>query len=183
MLVGLPAGALQIIFIWIPVIGIRSTNIPRSYWGIGMTVVPIIGNIGIATLPAEKKWPIVVCTWLATLISPVLVIIFALIASNIKGNTKKSAVNNMFYIFYAVAAIVGPQLWSTKESPRFHKGIVTDFVCLGGLIVVFGFFGFYVQNENRNRDREESAVELQCGQVNMDRDLTDNEDRAFRYTA
>jgi len=48
---------------------------------------------------------------------------------------------------------------------------------------VFGFFGFYVQNENRNRDREESAVELQCGQVNMDRDLTDNEDRAFRYTA
>lgn len=160
----------------------RTTRFPRYIWGIGITVIPIVGNIGIRVIPANQKWGIVVCTWLATLISPVLVIIFSLIASNIKGNTKKSTVNNMFYIFYAAAAIAAPQLWSTDESPRYRKGIITNFVCLGGLMVTFLAFGLYVTQENKRRDRQE-ANGVVTSEENEDPDLTDKQDRTFRYTA
>ncbi|KAF7557442.1 hypothetical protein G7Z17_g632 [Cylindrodendrum hubeiense] len=138
MLVSLPAGVIQIIFIWAVVIGIRVTSIPRCAWGIFATLPPLIGNIGVAALPQSSKWGIVVCTWLATVLSPAMVVFLSLIASNIKGNTKKAAVSNGYFVFYAAAAIAGPQLWTDK--PRYTKGVIADLVALGGNIVVFTLF-------------------------------------------
>lgn len=91
----------------------------------------------------------------------------------------------MFYIFYAVAAIAGPQHWTANESLRFEKGITTDFVCLGSLMVVFAAFGMYVQWESRRRDREQegNVGEGVEGEGIMEMDMTDKEEKAFRYTA
>ena len=110
MLVNLPAGAIQIIFIWIVVIGTRVTSFPMAIWGTIATIPALVGNIGIAALPATSKWGIVSCTWLATVLSPNMVVVLSLIASNFKGNTKKSTTNNGYFTLYAIAAIVGPQL-------------------------------------------------------------------------
>lgn len=100
MLVGLPSGFLQILFIWITVIGIRVTKIPRCFWGVAVTALPLIGNIGIYLIPATNKWGVVAFTWLATVISPVMVVSLSLMASNIKGTTKKSAVSNAYFSMF-----------------------------------------------------------------------------------
>ncbi|UPK92281.1 hypothetical protein LCI18_003216 [Fusarium solani-melongenae] len=147
MLVSLPTGVIQIISIWVVVIGIRVTSIPRGFWGIIATVIPLIGNIGVATLPQSSKW----------------VVFLSLIASNVKGNTKKSAASNGFFVLYAAAAIAGPQLWTDK--PRYTKGIIADLVALGG-------------NINRHRERNNYVVDEAPG----DADVTDKQDLSFRYT-
>lgn len=182
MLVSLPAGAFQILFIWIVVIGIRVTSIPRSYWGIFVCLPPLAGNIGIMIMPASNKWGVVVSTWFATVISPVLVLSLSLIASNIKGNTKKSTVSNMFFVTYAVAAIAAPQLWLTTDSPRFTRGLITNFVCFGGLISLFVMWIILAGWENKKKDNLLARGSLDIHEPG-DSDITDREDVEFRYTA
>ncbi|KAM0563071.1 hypothetical protein ACHAPJ_001917 [Fusarium lateritium] len=176
MLVSLPAGVIQIIAIWAVVIGIRVTSIPRGFWGIIATIPPLVGNIGVATLPQSSKWGIVVCTWLATVLSPAQVVFLSLIASNVKGNTKKSAASNGFFVLYAAAAIAGPQLWTNK--PRYTEGIIADLVALGGNMVIFGAFMLSAKWENHRRDRNNCVVDEAPG----DADVTDKQDLSFRYT-
>ncbi|KAL4880316.1 major facilitator superfamily domain-containing protein [Aspergillus karnatakaensis] len=180
MLVGLPSGAFQIFFIWATVIGIRLTKIPRCYWGVAVTIVPLVGNIGVAAIPASNKWGVVIFTWLASSISPIMVVSLSLMASNIKGNTKKSATSNAYFILYAVAAVIAPQLWQTRDAPRYIKGIVADIVCFGLIICTFLGYSVLVVRENRKRDGMHLTAE-QEGMVGK-ADVTDREDLTFRYT-
>jgi len=172
---------LQIFFIWFVSIGIKVTTIPRSYWGIFVCFIPLVGNIGILTLPSANQWGIVVCTWLATVISPVLALSLSLIASNIKGNTKKSTVSNMFFVTYAVAAIAAPQLWLTTDAPRFSKGLITNLVSFGCLISLFLGWSILAKYENKRRDL--LAAASMDDETPGDSDVTDKEDMAFRFTA
>ncbi|KAL3478079.1 hypothetical protein BJX99DRAFT_245766 [Aspergillus californicus] len=146
MMVRLPAGTIQILFIWIVVIGI-----------------PLVGNFGIAALLSSFSWGIVVCTWLATILTPQQIVYLSL---NIKGNTKKAAASNGYFVLYAAACIAGPQLWT--KPPRHTDGIITD-------------ISFWVSAawENRRRDRSNQVADEN---ENGDVDLTDKRDTAFRYT-
>ncbi|CAI6086697.1 unnamed protein product [Clonostachys chloroleuca] len=139
MLVSLPAGVLQIIMIWIVVVGIRYP--------------PLVGNICLLVLPMDARWGIVGCTWMATVLSPTTVVFLSLIASNFKGNTKKSVTSNSYFILYAAAAIAGPQLWT--NAPRYIEGVITDIVAIGACIVVFTLFGLSVGWENKRRDKND----------------------------
>lgn len=182
MLVGLPSGFLQILFIWITVIGIRVTKIPRCYWGVALTVLPLIGNIGIYLIPSTNKWGVVIFTWLATVISPVMVVSLSLMASNIKGKTKKSAVSNAYFIAYGAAAVAAPQLWQTADAPRYIKGLTADMICLACIILVFIGYRFLVLWENKRRN----ALGDDDGYVEGDNsgvEKTDRQDKTLRYVA
>lgn len=52
-------------------------------------------------------------------------------------------------------------------------------------MVVFAAFGMYVQWESRRRDREQegNVGEGVEGEGIMEMDMTDKEEKAFRYTA
>ena len=71
----------------------RYTKNWRWAWGIFATAIPFIGSILLLSLPASNSWGIVVSTWLAAQSSDLIVISLSLVASNVKGNTKKSTVN------------------------------------------------------------------------------------------
>lgn len=132
MLVGLPSGFLQILFIWITVIGIRVTKIPRCYWGVALTALPLIGNVGIYLIPATNKWGVVAFTWLATVISPVMVVSLSLMASNIKGTTKKSAVSNAYFSMFSPSRTSRPltKFSMTKQHSSSHKAVLIHLIVL-----------------------------------------------------
>jgi ACS family allantoate permease-like MFS transporter len=180
MLVGLPSGFLQIFFIWVTVIGIRVTKIPRCYWGLVMTLIPLIGNIGIFCIPSSSKWGIVVFTWLSTIITPVMVVTLSLLASNTKGTTKRSTTSNGYFIAYGIAAVIAPQLWQTADSPRYTKGITADIICFVLIILAFILYRFLTLRENRRRDALEVTSELT---VHEKIDMTDRDDVSFRYVS
>ncbi|KAK7417650.1 hypothetical protein QQX98_004471 [Neonectria punicea] len=175
MLVSLPAGVIQIFFIWAVVIGIRVTSIPRCCWGILATIPPLVSNIGVAVLPQSSEWGIVVCTWLSTVLSQAMVVLLSLVPSNIK-DTKKAAASNGYFVFYAAAAIAGPQLWADK--PRYTKGVIADLVALAGNMIIFSLFLLSAKFENCRQGRNSHAVSEEPG----DADMTDKQDLSFRYT-
>ena len=141
-----------------------------------MTVVPLIGSILLLCLPKSAKWGIVVATWLAACTNSLMLVSYSMIASNVKGNTKKSVVSGMFFMGYTTGCIVGPQLWQAVDAPRYEshplyppdlspkrrlmtgvsdrytKGDISSIVCWVLLLATFTFNYFYLRHENRKRE-------------------------------
>ncbi|KAJ5611390.1 hypothetical protein N7510_008109 [Penicillium lagena] len=195
MLVGLPSGALQIIAVWMSALGMRWTKDMRSWWGFLMTLVPLVGSITMLSLPKSDKWGIVVSTWLAACTSSLMMISSSMIASNIQGNTKKSAISNMFFIGYTIGCIAGPQLWTAQDAPRYTKGCIASIISWGLLLMAYSIHYFYLKRENKRRatlvmemnaaestanEEEISKADNHIG-IEIDSDLTDRQDLRFVY--
>jgi len=192
MLAGLPGGAINFCTVWTGALVPRLYPGSRIYTSIGLTCVPLLGSILLLSLPGEYQWGIVASTWLASCSSALLSCTASLMASNVKGNTKKSTVSAAFFISYCVGCIVSSQAWTETEAPRYIKGCILSFSAWTVLIVTFVGYGIVLRLVNSSRDRraelgrEDYIIPtghdgLQSG-VAVDSDLTDKQGKAFRYT-
>ena len=192
MLVGLPGGAINFSTVWASALIPRFFPGTRIHTSIGLACVPLLGTILIVTLPANREWGIVAATWLAGCTSALLSCSAAFMASNVKGNTKKSVVSAGFFVSYCIGCIVSPQAWLATDAPRYTKGCSLSIASFACLILTFISYGVMLKRKNKSRDkkaeagREEYIVTpyegdgLQTG-VAVDSDLTDVQDKEFRY--
>lgn len=115
-------------------------------------------------------------------------ILLSLAASNVKGNTKRAIVNAMFFIGYCAGCIGSPQLWT--NGPRYYEGVVTAIVtwCLLFATIVAYWQICRVDNKKRDANIGVGPVDPLQGEVMLDEngapitDLTDKEDKHFRYS-
>lgn len=110
MLLGTPGGAFSFVTVWISALIPRFLPNTRVYTCIFLAILPLVGSVVMLTVPVEQAqhgntWAIVAATWLASCTSAPLCGVAALIASNVKGNTKKSVVSAGFFISYCVGCI------------------------------------------------------------------------------
>ena len=91
--------------------------------------------------------------------------------------------NALFFVGYAVGSICGPLLWDTKHAPRYRSGLTLALVSWLVLIPSVGVYWVSGIRENRRRRRVEGDDNNnnEVAQVVGD-DLTDKQDRLFRYT-
>ncbi|VUC30795.1 unnamed protein product, partial [Clonostachys rosea] len=192
MLVGLPAGVFSsgsVILAAILPAYIRIKYI-RIYTGLIVTAIPLIGSALMTSLPLDASWGVVVATWLAGGFAGTLSISAGLMASNVKGNTKKSVVSTGFFVCYCVGCLVAPQAWQSKDAPRYSTG---NYLSIGSLCLLFlTFIAYGVEMERRNRNRDRKAAQgdsrylvteadgVATG-VSLSSDMTDIEDKVFRY--
>ena len=183
MLVGLPGGAIAFCLTWMGALGPLYFPNTRCLFGAILTLAPLLGALCLRVLPAENSWGIVVSTWFAGCTAPPLGQAVGLMASNVRGNTKKSVVGAVFFIFYCVGCISGPQLWQKQDAPRYAKGMMTSLVsciCLELAFLVF-FVSGKLSNKKRDRRMEVDFGDEAMG-VDINSDLTEKEDKGFRYT-
>lgn len=152
MLYTAPSGAVQILFIWIGILG--CTLFPRNRSAIIMilVIIPFIGNILLLKLSLSTGWGMIVASWLASVISDIMSITLSLSASNVKGNTKRAVVNTMYFIGYCAGCINAPQLWLSDQKPRYKQGLVTDLVAWGLMLMATGTYWYVCVRENKRRD-------------------------------
>lgn len=114
-------------------------------------------------------------------------------ASNVKGNTKKSVVSAGFFITYCVGCIVSPQAWLETDAPRYTKGCILSIASWIGLILAL--IAYYITLSRKNQSRNRKANEGQeayianklteSGQVvgvSVDSDMTESQDKEFRFS-
>ncbi|KAJ4252311.1 hypothetical protein NW762_010908 [Fusarium torreyae] len=197
MLLGTPGGAFSFATVWMAALGPRFFPNTRVYTCILLTLLPLAGSVTLMLVPVEdaqsgNTWGIVAATWLASCTSAPLCSVASLMASNVKGNTKKSVVSAGFFISYCIGCIVSPQAWTQDDAPRYTKGCILSIVSLAGLIVGLVVYLFTVIAINKKRDSmgEQGHSEhvggmadggMQTG-LSVESDLTDEQDKAFRYT-
>ena len=133
MLVGLPSGAIAFTLTWIGALSPLYFPNSRCLIGTFLAAMPMLGSLLLLCLPAQNSWGIVVATWFPACSAPPLSIAVGLMASNLKGNTKKSVIGAIFFIFYCVGCISGPQLWQKQDAPRYFKGCIASVTSWGCL--------------------------------------------------
>ncbi|KAF2099115.1 pantothenate transporter [Rhizodiscina lignyota] len=176
MLYTSPSGAIQACFIWIGVFGCYLFPKNRALVSIILIIPPLIGNVLLLKLPISAGWGVVIASWLSSCISDIMVILLSLLASNVKGNTKRAVANTAFFIGYCAGCIGGPQLWTHK--PRYFEGVVTAIVTWVLLFIFLCAYWYICATENKKRDAEpqfEQSIEVGA-------DITDKIDRSFRYS-
>ncbi|KAK5688053.1 hypothetical protein LTS10_000031 [Elasticomyces elasticus] len=182
MLVGLPGGAIAFCFTWIGALGPRYFHNTRCLFGAILTLAPMLGALCLLIVPAENSWGIVASTWFAGCTAPPLGQAVGLMASNVKGNTKKSVIGAVFFVFYCVGCITGPQLWQREDAPRYFKGCATSVTSCGLLIIIFGVYYVTGRISNRRRDNKHG---MDLGNdsiaIDVDSDLTELQDDGFRF--
>ncbi|KAF9641076.1 hypothetical protein BFW01_g12882 [Lasiodiplodia theobromae] len=175
MLVGLPGGAIAFVLVWVGAMGPRYFDNARCFFGMFLALMPLLGSLLLLLL--TQPWGIVVSTWFAGCTAPPLGQVVGLMASNVKGNTKKSVNGAVFFVFYCVGCIVGPQLWQAEDAPHYRKGCIASIASYACLIL--SLLAYYLSGvrSNRKRDGEDESTVMSA-----DEDLTEREDRAFRFT-
>ncbi|KAJ6439263.1 Acyl-CoA dehydrogenase [Purpureocillium lavendulum] len=196
MLLGTPSGAISFATVWISALGPRIFPNTRIYTIIFLSLIPLAGSLVLLLVPADAKsgnaWAIVAATWLAGCSSAPLSGVAALMASNVKGNTKKSVVSAGFFISYCVGCIVSPQAWTESDAPRYTKGCILSIVSWIALIISLVIYLLIVTSINKKRDADAGHVHpghnleteragIQTG-LSLDSDLTDTQDKGFRYS-
>lgn len=73
MLLGLPAGGIQIFFIWVGVGSMQFIPNSRAYTGAILSIVPLVGSILLLVLPLFSTWALVISCWLVNLSNPFLI--------------------------------------------------------------------------------------------------------------
>ncbi|KAF2772952.1 pantothenate transporter [Teratosphaeria nubilosa] len=177
LLYGSPSGAVQIAFVWLGVTGCWFFPNKRSLVVLLVSIVPLTGCILLIVLPESTGWGKIVASWLASVISGQFSILMSLSASNVRGNTKKAVVNAVFFVGYCTGGVAAPQLWT--KPPRYINGVICALVNWCLVYVIIPYYWWTCKRENRKRDRMhgEGMVQFVAGT-----DVTDKEDKAFRYT-
>ncbi|KAL4969179.1 major facilitator superfamily domain-containing protein [Aspergillus stella-maris] len=186
MLYTAPSGAVQVALLWIGLLFCWILPRQRTLVVVVLTIPPIVGNILMLILPLSAGWGLIASAWLASCITASMSVLLSLVASNVKGNTKRAVTNAMFFIGYCAGCIASPQLWTNR--PKYTEGLITALVTWGLLIVVTILYRYLCIFDNRARETElgagagageEGGVE---GYVDESVDLTDKQDRKFRYS-
>jgi hypothetical protein len=191
MLYTAPSGAVQVTFLWIGVLACWIFPRNRTLVVLALILPPLAGNVLLLKLSLDSGWGMIAASWLASCITAIMSPLLSLTASNVKGNTKRSVVSAMFFIGYCAGCIGAPQLWT--EKPRYFNGVVTGIVTWCLLFVVVIAYRFVCIRDNAARDKEVGEAQGEygtqsTGEVLLDKygapesDITDKEDRQFRYS-
>ncbi|OBT89035.1 hypothetical protein VE02_02186 [Pseudogymnoascus sp. 03VT05] len=114
----------------------------------------ILGFLLIRELPTSNKYGRLVGAWLMNAFAAAFPLLLSLLATNVTGFTKKATVQAHFFIFYCAGNIAGPQLFISKEKPRYLTAYNGCIGSLCAVIVLAIILRFYLDWENkRTRSR------------------------------
>ena len=107
----------------------------------------------------------------------------SMLSRNIAGQTKKSACVAMNFIAWSAGNAAGPQVFLTRDSPRYFIAFATHMGCYVVLVIVIAFLRWNLISRNNAKDRLASEVREVNDEnlVHAFDDLTDRENPNFRY--
>ena len=93
-------------------------------------------------------------------------------------HTEKATTSASTFVGYCIGNIIGPLIFGASPGPLYRAGFIGSFVCLCLVMVVATGTYFLLRVENALRNRI-SGVE--STHHSLDEDLTDMENKQFRY--
>jgi hypothetical protein len=111
-------------------------------------------------------------------------VLYALLASNIAGYTKKSVTGTLFFSANAVANIVSPQTFLSSQAPRYSTGVAVTLAAFSVNILLFVALYFVYRAENKRREADPAGVEGTDATeelIDAFSDKTDRENKKLRY--
>jgi hypothetical protein len=93
-------------------------------------------------------------------------------------HTEKATTSASTFVGYCIGNIIGPLIFGASPGPLYRAGFIGSFVCLCLVMVVATSTYFLLRIENTRRNRVSDG---QSSHHSLDEDLTDMENKQFRY--
>ncbi|KAK6461166.1 allantoate permease [Scheffersomyces coipomensis] len=145
-------------------------------------LVPIIGSSILYGCDRSSIAPQLVGLYLLYFYFAPYVILISLAQANSAGNTKKSTVYSINYTGYCIGALIGPQTFRANQSPTYTGGFIAMLVSFCFCIVMTGSYCLTCKYENRKKERELKQNNNEDEKNEYFYDLTDKQQKYFRYT-
>ncbi|KAI1455017.1 MFS general substrate transporter [Annulohypoxylon moriforme] len=175
-----PGGAFEIVFCLL--IG-RLSQLPNMV-GISTMIgcLPgMVGLIGILTINIEHRYALVAMCWLENVIGSPIILNWTIPGLNIAGHTKRSTVIGIYFVCFVVGNIIGPHLFLSNEAPRYPTAIKGLLGTYCAAIVLQGLYTSWCWIDNRQRDKLGQHAEVEEELMEGFEDLTDKQNKHFRY--
>ncbi|KAJ5899885.1 hypothetical protein N7495_004629 [Penicillium taxi] len=180
-LIGIPSHVIQILSLLISGLIATKTKDLRLIIMSFCVIPSIIGTALVYTLPHTNQWGRVVSIWIIYTNSASLAVSFSVIGGNVVGFTKKTTTTFVLFLGYCIGNLIAPQFFlSREEKSGYPTAIIAMIVSFAALFIIPLALRYLYAMENKRRDLH--AAESGCEWPEVDDvDLTDIEDRSFRY--
>ncbi|KAI0894205.1 MFS general substrate transporter [Annulohypoxylon nitens] len=154
---------------------------------LGFIIPSFIGTILLMTIPNHTfpqhvglliAYYITLSFWAAQTLG------LSMMSRNVGGQTKKSVVVATNFVFWSAGNAIGPQVFLSREAPKYFTAFSTHLGCYALLVVILVFFRFYLVRQNKKRDQLAAAGVSEARDERLAHafeDLTDRENPNFRY--
>lgn len=180
LLLNMPAGvvdvAAKLLFPWV-----SDRLLDRSLPAFVAILIPMAGGVMMVALPLEQRAALLVGYYMIGAAGAAWCLVMAMISTNTLGFTKKATVNGLQILAYAAGNWIGPQTFRAGDAPGYYGGKRMVAVMYGAAAVTLLVIRLVNVLENRRRDRAEAAEEGEEGEGGEDADLTDFQQKGFRY--
>jgi len=188
LLLGIPSSVVNIIILLITTYIASRVRKSRCLIMAFVLCLSIMGWCLVAYLPDKNHGGRLVGTFFFSSYSNAFPLSLSLIASDVAGITKKTTVAAILFLAYCAGNIIGPQIFLSREAPRYKTGCEVCIICLCLAIVSILALRQYMNRENKLRDRNQGVVidaETISAEspnlIDQQLDETDWENNAFRY--
>ncbi|KAH8669089.1 major facilitator superfamily domain-containing protein [Xylariales sp. PMI_506] len=147
-LLNMPAGAAQIMALWITGFVAAKVKGSRHLLMIGGNLVATLGSALIYALPDEKRVGRVLGYYLFAGFSAAFVLGLGLLQANVAGRTKKNVFTSSVFVSYCIGNLIGPQTFLTREAPRYQTGFAIMIGCF--VAQIFLLVVMYILNTVEN---------------------------------
>ncbi|KAK1986956.1 major facilitator superfamily transporter [Colletotrichum cereale] len=180
-LLSIPSGAVSIVSI------LAATNMAGRFNQRAINIVCLLipGVIGaslMAFLPANNKAGKLIGNYMTNCIGATLPLLYSLVGANYAGHTKKVTMNATLLICFCIGNIIGPLTFTAESAPEYIPA-KTAIIVTSGLAMVFTLMlRFYYVWENKRRQRLAENQELGHLKDIEFSDITDRQNKEFRYS-
>ncbi|OQE15678.1 hypothetical protein PENSTE_c027G09092 [Penicillium steckii] len=145
----------------------------------------IAGTAALMAVPisSSTKVGLLIAYWSTLSFWGTTVLLMSLLSRNVAGQTKKSVSTASLFLAWAVGNMIGPQVFQSKDAPRYFTCFSVHMGCYGCIIILLGILRWHLRCENIKRDllQEEDWRASEANLGNAFDDLTDKENLSFRY--
>jgi hypothetical protein len=121
------------------------------------SIVPTIaGTIVLITVPFEpsKRVGLLIAYYIMISFWACSGLALSLVTRNVGGQTKKTVVITVNFVFWATGNSIGPQVFQTKDKPRYFMALAIVMGCFVLLLLTLAALRIYYMWQNKSRDRK-----------------------------
>ena len=103
-------------------------------------------------ISSATKVGLLIAYWCTLSFWGTTVLLMSLLSRNVAGQTKKSVSTASLFLAWAVGNMIGPQVFQSKDAPRYFTCFSVHMGCYIAIIILLGALRWHLKRENNKRD-------------------------------
>ncbi|KAK7204968.1 major facilitator superfamily domain-containing protein [Myxozyma melibiosi] len=180
-IIQMPSGAVSIIATLVATYAASFSGERALFMGL-ITIPSVLGAGLLLGLADNYKVGRLFGVYLLNFCPAMLPVVYSWSGANTAGYTKRAVRNAIILISFCIGNIIGPQMFKNGDAPAYDPAKIALIVTMSAVVVMSVGLRQLVIWDNKRRDAESRPEEFEMVEDREFMDLTDVQNREFRYS-